>query len=309
MEFLKLQTQLETEERPYVLATVVKVLGSASAKAGSKAILADGKNLLGWVGGGCAESFTIAQAEEALAEGLPRVIVADLDDEVFGLGMPCGGKMEIFLEPRMPKKKLHLPYSRPMETLVNYFGFSLVREGEDNQSLWECLRLIGLALAQDRKLALAEKMLQNLPSSPKRSKVQILGNSRITEELANLLNLLEWPTEVYGLEIHAENYPAGVRTQRALPDYAGLEFSADSYVIVASHHKGDHEYIEGALRAQARYVGMVASKKRAGLVLDHLRAKGVPFLERVQSPAGVPLDCRNPKEIALSIVLECWRNG
>jgi xanthine/CO dehydrogenase XdhC/CoxF family maturation factor len=309
MEFLNLQTKLEAEDRPYVLATVVKVLGSASAKAGSKAIIAAGKNLLGWVGGGCAESFTISQAEEALAEGLPRVIVADLDDEVFGLGMPCGGKMEIFLEPRLPKRKLSLPYSRQMETLVEYFGFSLARTGEAQLSNGECLRLVGLALAQERNISAAETLLKTLPAAPQKSKVQILGNSRITEELANLLHLLEWPTEIYGLEISAENYPSSVPVQRAKPDYAGLEFTADSYVIVASHHKGDHEYIERALRANARYVGMVASKKRAGLVLDHLKAKGVPFLERVQSPAGVSLDCRNPKEIALSLLLECWRNG
>ncbi|MBC7467037.1 MAG: hypothetical protein H7256_13695 [Bdellovibrio sp.] len=28
-----------------------------------------------------------------------RIVLADLDDEVFGLGVACGGKMEIFINP------------------------------------------------------------------------------------------------------------------------------------------------------------------------------------------------------------------
>ena len=99
------------------------------------------------------------------------------------------------------------------------------------------------------------------------SEFLVLGHSRITEELATLGALLGWPTRVYGLNADASSYPKSVIVERALPDYEGLSVKKDSFVIVASHHKGDHHYIASALNAGASYVGMVASRKRASLVL------------------------------------------
>jgi xanthine/CO dehydrogenase XdhC/CoxF family maturation factor len=309
LELLSLQKKFAEEQTPYVLATVVKVLGSASAKEGSKAVISrEGKNLWGWVGGGCAESFTITQSLEALEERKTRTIIADLDDEVFGLGMPCGGKMEIFLEPILPKEKLFLPFSKSMKALCDHLGFELVSAEEKNLPLQKSILEIARAIALSRNLKDSEEKVRSAIANHQNlapSKFSILGNSRITEELAKFAALLDWPTEVYGLEMNSENYPSKVKTQRALPDYADLNFSSGSFVIVASHHRGDHEYIQRALEAKARYVGMIASKKRANLVLDFLKSKSIKNLEKVQSPAGLTLNCRNPSEIALSVIAEC----
>lgn len=342
MELLKLQTDLQSKGTPYVLATVVEVIGSASAKAGSKAVLCEGKNLWGWVGGGCAESYAISQAEEAILERQPRIIIADLDDEVFGLGMPCGGKMKIFLDPILPADKLTLPYSKNMESLVQYFGFQIEnldhsknlenfgsseihntssQKSTQDPSNQECLIEIAIQIAKYRGLKnVAEDLhtffhsefAKNLPGkkiTDQSNHVLILGHSRITEELAKLFHLIHWKVEVYGLELNPENYPSAVSARKAQRDYEGLEFYEGSFVVVASHHKGDHEFIERALRQKARFVGMVASHKRANLVLEALNHKGVKNLDQVQSPVGVPLQCRNPKEIALSIVIECLKRS
>ena len=304
LEFLELQARLERDRLPYALATVVKVRGSASAKPGSKMLIsAEGKNLCGWVGGGCAESFTIAQALEALEERVPRMIHADLDDEVFGLGMPCGGSMEIFVEPRLPAEELRFERgSEALRRLAGHFGFEARFDGLTNLAPADCVRALASAIAGLR----GKKPEPRLTPSGAPSEFLILGHSRITEELAKLGALLGWSTRVYGLEADAAAYPKTVRVERALPDYAGLTVKKDSFVIVASHHKGDHEYIASALRAEAAYVGMIASHKRAGLVLEHLAAVGFPreLLTRVRSPAGVDLGARNPGEIALSVVAE-----
>src|SRR5271154_1035776 len=85
---------LKRRQENFVLATVIRVHGSTSAKLGAKAIFSsDGKNVLGWVGGGCAESFLSREATLSLDEKIPRIVNVDLDDEVFGL-MPCGGTMD-----------------------------------------------------------------------------------------------------------------------------------------------------------------------------------------------------------------------
>ena len=80
---------------PYILATVVEILGSSSAKPAAKALIdLSGKVIAGWVGGGCAQSMVSEAALKCLETGEPRVIrMQELNDEVFGAGMPCGGSM------------------------------------------------------------------------------------------------------------------------------------------------------------------------------------------------------------------------
>ena len=55
--------ELTSQGQPFAIATVVGVVGSSSARPGSKAIIdPSGKLLVGWVGGGCAESAVRSEA-------------------------------------------------------------------------------------------------------------------------------------------------------------------------------------------------------------------------------------------------------
>lgn len=99
--------ELALRGKPFAVATVVRVEGSSSARPGSKAIIDDrGKLVLGWIGGGCAESAVRSEALRSLKQGMPLVVTLDLTEEVLGVGMPCGGKMDIFIEPVLPKPEL-----------------------------------------------------------------------------------------------------------------------------------------------------------------------------------------------------------
>ena len=91
MEFLEKSNELAKERKPFAVVTVVRVGGSSSARPGSKALIdRDGDLLLGWVGGGCAESGVRREAIEAIARGEPEFLTLDMTDEVLGVGMPCG---------------------------------------------------------------------------------------------------------------------------------------------------------------------------------------------------------------------------
>ncbi len=107
VEFVRhLSALVEAGER-CVVATVVSVSGSASARPGAKAIIdGRGERVYGWVGGGCAESTVRDEALRALEDHAPRLIRLDLEDEVLGVGMPCGGHMDLYIEPVLPQAKL-----------------------------------------------------------------------------------------------------------------------------------------------------------------------------------------------------------
>lgn len=103
-EILDVLAELREQKLPHAVATVVETVGSVSAKTGSKAVIdGAGKVVAGWVGGGCAESATCQTALSCIESGNTEVIDIDLDDEMLGAGMPCGGNMRVYVEPMLPR--------------------------------------------------------------------------------------------------------------------------------------------------------------------------------------------------------------
>src|SRR5271154_5792679 len=122
--------ELTSQDKSFAIATVVRVEGSSSAKCGSKAIIDSvGKLLLGWVGGGCAESAVKSEALKSIETERPRMVTIEMTDEQLGVGMPCGGTMDIFIEPVLPKPELlivgHGRIAETLATLGSLMGFTI----------------------------------------------------------------------------------------------------------------------------------------------------------------------------------------
>jgi xanthine dehydrogenase accessory factor len=83
-------------------------------------------------------------------------------------------------------------------------------------------------------------------------------------------------------------------------------------VVVATMGHGDEDVLASALKAGVGYVGLVASARRAAVVLDALRERGVEeaALARVRSPAGLDLGPSTQEEIAVAVLAELvdWRH-
>ena len=79
-----------------VMATVVEAQGSTPRKAGARLLLGADGSLMGTVGGGAVERHVIDHAQALLAGGEAVLVAIDLDAD---LGMCCGGRMTVFLEP------------------------------------------------------------------------------------------------------------------------------------------------------------------------------------------------------------------
>jgi xanthine dehydrogenase accessory factor len=83
-------------------------------------------------------------------------------------------------------------------------------------------------------------------------------------------------------------------------------------VVVATMGHADEESLEAALAGPAGYIGLVASARRAAVVLGVLRERGLgeEALARVHSPAGLDLGPATQPEIAVAILaqLVAWRH-
>lgn len=241
-DILDVLNDMRATGEPYAVATVVETMGSVSAKTGAKAVIdRDGRVVAGWVGGGCAESSTCDAALRCLQDGNTTVIDIDLNDEVLGAGMPCGGSMRVYVEPIL---------LRP--------------------TLW------------------------------------IMGHGRVAECLCLLGDLMGLNVVVNDPMVDRTRYPAASRLINDDLDYVQLQPLGDDYVVIATQHRGDHESMKRALASEAGYVALVASRKRARLVLDYLREAGFgdEAARRVMAPSGLDLGARTPEEIALCVISE-----
>ncbi len=88
------------EGRKAALATVVKTWGSSPRQAGSQIAVRDDGAFVGSVSGGCVEGAVIGEALAAMEDGKTRLLEFGVSDEqAWSVGMACGGRVEIFVEP------------------------------------------------------------------------------------------------------------------------------------------------------------------------------------------------------------------
>ena len=81
------------------VATVIATRRSAPRPVGSKFAVSESGELCGSVSGGCVESDIAEQARDVLETGVPRLLSYGIsDDEALGVGLPCGGEIDVFVE-------------------------------------------------------------------------------------------------------------------------------------------------------------------------------------------------------------------
>src|SRR5277367_1829913 len=82
------------------LATVVATRRSAPRPVGSKLAVTRSGRIFGSVSGGCVEADVAEHCVSVLAGESPSVVSYGIaDDEAWSIGLPCGGEIDVFVEP------------------------------------------------------------------------------------------------------------------------------------------------------------------------------------------------------------------
>ncbi len=77
-------------------------------------------------------------------------------------------------------------------------------------------------------------------------------------------------------------------------------------VIVTRGHRDDMRVLRWAVQTQARYIGMIGSKRKTITIFRELVKEGLPenLFERVHAPVGLDIGALTPEEIAVAITAE-----
>ena len=98
--------EFETSGKPAVLCTVVHTSGSTPRHSTSKMLVIPDGSILGTVGGGELENRVIKEALASLRDGQPRLLEYSMTDPAQGDVGVCGGQVEVYVEPILPKPVL-----------------------------------------------------------------------------------------------------------------------------------------------------------------------------------------------------------
>ena len=81
------------------VATVVATRKSAPRPVGAKFAVSQTGAMCGSVSGGCVENDVLVRAREVIETGQPALLTYGIsDDEALGVGLPCGGEIDVFVE-------------------------------------------------------------------------------------------------------------------------------------------------------------------------------------------------------------------
>lgn len=121
----------------------------------------------------------------------------------------------------------------------------------------------------------------------------LVGHGPVVEALAALGRVAQFTVTTVGVEAPLDELSRLTPTDR-------------SAIVVSSHGSVDEDALAWALSSRVAYVSLVASRKRAAVILEGLRRRGLPAarLAVLRAPAGLDLGAVTPEEIAVSILAE-----
>jgi xanthine dehydrogenase accessory factor len=285
----------------FALVTVARTWGSAPRPAGSWLVLREDGLVHGSVSGGCIEDDLIRRmrAGEFAGERPLRLAYGVSREEAQRFGLPCGGSLELVLEPA--------PEAALLADLQGRLGLGqLVRRrvdvGSGRVSIEDGRR--GDACSWDGQC------LTTLYGP--RWRLLIIGAGQLSRCLASMAQLLDYQVTVCDprLEYSSEWDVAGAPWLAGMPDDVVVDMAPDAHTaIVALTHdpKLDDLALLEALKSPAFYVGALGSHgnnaKRRQRLLDYFDL-GESEVLRLHGPVGLAIGSKTPPEIAVSILAE-----
>jgi len=283
-----------------VLATVVETWGSAPRPAGALLAIRDDGQVSGSVSGGCVEDDLIERIRNHnLAGTKPEVVAYGVTKEQAArFGLPCGGRLQIVLEPLIELGTMPVLLSR----IANRELIARTLDVETGE--------VKLAPASRADTLTFDGKLLTTIHGP-RWRLLVIGAGQLSRYLAQMAMALDYSVVVCDpREEYADTWDIpGVAFSRGMPDDVVAELNLDSHsAVVAITHdpKLDDLALIEALKSAAFYVGALGSRlntaRRKQRLIEFDLSSGE--LDRLHGPVGLRIGSKTPPEIAVSILAE-----
>lgn len=306
------------------LATVMRTWGSAPRPPGSQLAISSDGRISGSVSGGCVEGAVVAEALDIFPDGQPGVLEFGVSDEdAFAVGLACGGKIEVLVEP------VGGEFGLPVFMLDELVQARRRRKAVAllvNVSTWEHRLQFAEDTAADQLLAdrfRSDRSGQEgdwfvgIHNPPLR--MIVVGGVHIAQPLLSMANLVGYDTVLIDPRdafASRERFP----DQRIVYDWPDESVAAEkpdfrTAIVTLTHDpKIDDPAIKAALDTDAFYIGCLGSTRTHAKRVNRLEGDGISCtgIGRIHAPIGLDVGAKSPSEIAVAILAEitqCLRKG
>lgn len=307
-----------------VLATVVRRMGSAPRDVGAKMFVTGKGKVFGTVGGGQLESDAHAKAIETMGKDVTVMFRINMDAaRVEDKVMLCGGSVDILLEPVTERHRVvyeavgKCRKDRERAVLFTQFGEgglvkSLIRgdgtvvgDHVDRKAMDRCVELVSLYQPELSENTFAEPVRIIVP-------LYVFGAGHVSQHLSKIASAAGFSvTVIDDRKEFADSERFGdaddIITGKFPDVFSSLDFTGNEYVaILTRSQQQDALVLEEVLKRETRYVGMMGSNRKIGIILHSLHEKGLDRKTTgyVRAPIGIDINAQTPQEVAVSIVAE-----
>jgi xanthine dehydrogenase accessory factor len=275
------------------VCTLVRTRGSTPQKAGAVMVVLRDGNTLGTIGGGCVEAEVRTRALR-LFDGPAggRLLTFRLDhDYGWDDGLVCGGVMDVAVQVIATAQQAG-NFRRARQQLAAGQGVTIPISVTD----------------EDGKPQLFE------PAFGARPSLVVAGAGHVGAALAAVARQMDFAVTVVDdrPDLLAGERFAGCTCVTATAgaidaDLARLPLDEHTYVVIVTRgHRNDAGALRAVVNSDARYVGVIGSKRKILTIFEGLLGQGVSHerLARVHAPIGLDIGAVTPGEIAVSIAAE-----
>jgi xanthine dehydrogenase accessory factor len=254
----------------------VSTQGSTYSKAGDLVLVEDPGKVHGLISGGCLEGDLAERAASCIASGESASVEYDLhgDDEVFGLGVGCDGKVRVYIQAMTPENG-YQPFAGYVEALerdgfIDVQEFRIVRPA----------RVLLLGAGAD--------------VCPLLDYGHWLGWSTvIVDHRPHYIDALELPVSCESICVPGEALASRVDVDRF-----------DAAIVMSHNLASDRSYLCALADSAVPFVGLLGPPHRRDRLLGSIGDSASRLEGRLRAPVGREIGGRGPGAIALEIATE-----
>lgn len=337
-KIIELYHEVKSKSEKAVLATVVKVHGSAYRRPGARMLITSDGRWTGTISGGCLEGDALQKAKQCFLSGKPTLVTYDTRDDSenkMGANLGCNGLIDVLMEPLTDKIG---------DTLTSYTkikegtAVGLIFKDSGGKLMGKRITLqnvdildepgsckIELHKGLEDTFAAGHSMTKELFFGERKLEVFfelikpnphliIFGSGLDSYPIIKFAKILGWNVTVtsdsYSIT-YAENFneaDAAIFVDRD-EILNHLDINSNTYCVLVSHnYKYDKHVIKALIKTRTPYIGILGPRKRFEKLLDDLTNEGITQnainISRIHSPIGLDIGGDTPEEIGLSIISE-----
>lgn len=294
------------EKQQCWLATVVATYGSSPRPEGSLMACNLDQEIVGSLSGGCVEDDLKEKLTRGeLASSMPQFFrYGESEEEAEQLGLPCGGHLDIVVEPLESSPSLDHKFEEISRCLES--RDLVTRRVELTSGSMDVNRSTSyVPFSYDHESFVIEQ------TYGPRYQLFIIGTGMVSEYVASFAQTLDYQVTV--IDPREENLnsfrvPGTIKVCEMPDDVIRVRANDPQSAIVALSHdpRIDDMGLLGAFETEAFYIGAMGSDRTSAKRRERLLALDVSAeeLERLHAPIGIPIGSKTPPEIAISVIAQ-----